>query len=793
MKYFLTYYIFLLCFCSSFDIVAQQTFTVSGVISDAESNETIIGATVRLKDTYIGTVTDINGFFQLRGLQNGEHILEVSHVSYEPKSVPVQVDNKNILLTETLLVPRKVTLDAVSVVELRPEKLGDREVETSLRELSIKAVQLIPAARSDVFSAIKFLPGIKGSSPFSPLVSVRGGDPNENLIMMDGIVLYNPYHVSTSAGVFNTNTIKDIELLVGGFGAEYGGRNSSIINVTTKDGNSSDFRGEFEPTTNRFKGYAEFPVNANSTMTIAGRAYYPVINNFMMYAGTYFFDLNLSYTIRLNPKNRLSFKLFSSRDITQLEFSKFYKYLANSFNDEVLKESFSNFEFINKNKWNNNAASLILRTIISPTLTLRTQVYGSFHQSKNSSLQSYYFEDPETGDLFYNDNYSTDFESYIHDLCGKMSLNWTPDRFQTIKTGIEANTYRFSNSAQMNEFSRGEESADPYLIAGFIEDKIKVGPFILRPGIRFSKYSELSHAGWEPRANAVVQLPDGFEFKASWGVYLQYLTSMNTSEYEFSQMLDYYYPFHQREPLRSVHYIAGFNTSVTETSMLTFDVFYKDMVRLYTFDLSRQETRNGSLGDRLIEGSGTAYGLELMWLGKWKSLSGWLSYTLSRSEREYPGYIGGTSFLSEYDRTHTLKGVLSYQLTERLSYSFACQFMSGHPTTVARTRQTYFYYDPATNSIIPSAQYVDEVKNNTRLPFVIQLDIGIKKRIRKGFGAKLKDFLNAEESYLTVDVQNITFLFRNIEYYMIPGFDNIYIPFGFNYLPFASAGYSIKF
>ncbi len=785
-------FLLIILFIVTLSLNAQQGVTISGVVSDLETNETIIGATVRIKDTYSGTVTNVNGFFQLRGVENGTHILEVAHIAYKTKEIKVTVTGKNLLLEETKLAPESISIDEVSVVELRPEKLGDREVETSVREISMKAVQLIPTARNDVFRALKFLPGIESSSPLSPLVSIRGGDPNENMVMIDGVVLYNPYHVSTSAGIFNTNTVKDIELLVGGFGAEYGGRNSSIINVTTKDGNSNGFHGEFQPTSNHFKGFCEFPVTANSTMTLAARAYYPIAGNFMTYANTYYYDMNLSYTFKLGKRNSMSIKYLTSRDVSKLNVGNFYKYFANSFADEDIKDAFNNLDLNNSNKWNNNAITLINRSILSPTLTLRTQVYGSFHNSDNSSGMRYRITDDETGDVYFNDNYSTNFESYIHDLTAKASLTWIPGVYQTIKIGGEASSYKFFNAAKINDFSKGEESVKPNLLAGFIEDKIKLGPVILRPGVRITKYSGNDDIGIEPRSNILLKLPWDMELKAAWGIYYQYLTSMNTAEYEFTQMLDYYYPFHNREPLKSTHYIVGFNKDIGKTSTLTFDVFYKDMERLYTFDLMAASDGE-SLGDKLLEGSGRSYGVEMMLMGKIKSFSGWLSYTLSRSEREFPGFVGGDTFLSEYDRTHALKGVVNYQLTDVVSYSLALQCMSGHPTTIARTQQVYYYYDPVSNSIIPSTQYVDDKKNNARLPFVIQMDMGLKKRIRSGFGVKLEKFLKADESFLTVDIVNLTFFYRNIEYYSVPGFEDMYFPVGFNYLPSVSFGYSIKF
>jgi hypothetical protein len=769
-----------------------QSYTVSGYVADSITGETVIGVVVLLKGTYKGTTTDVNGFFRLSGIEKGKQTLMFSHLSYQTKELKVSVEDKDILLPETMLNEKKNTIEEVSIVGIGKKNLGDREVETSMQELSVKAITTIPTAGGDVFKAIKYLPGIEGSSPISPLVSVRGGDPGENMIMLDGMTIYNPYHVVASMGIFNTNSIKDVELLLGGYGAEYGGRNSSIINITTKEGNNKGFHGEVTPTTNYFNGYCEFPVTGNSTMTIAARGYYPIILNFLLYSSTWFYDVNLSYNLKLNERNKLTIKFFSSNDQQKLSFNSIYNYIANMFNDEELSNAFKGINISNTNRWKNNAGTVMLHSIISPRLYWETQVYGSFHASNNTSILNFDYKGNDTVQPM-KFRFSSQFKSSINDICIKSSLNYKLAEWNNLKVGLEANNYNFNNQANIDLIENDDEDRKPFLLAYYGEDKIKISSLIIRPGIRFSKYSFSDIAYPEPRLNAVLNLPGDFDIRAGWGIYYQYIISMNTSEYEMSQMLDYYYPLKNVPPARSVHYIAGIGKKLSQFLSLSLDAYYKDISRTYTFDLTQSEIEAFSFSDKLQQGQGKAYGIEALLKGEYSKLSGWTSIGLSRSTRQYPQYNDGREFLSDYDRTLAFKGVCNYQVTEKLSYSASWQVLSGHPITISQTQQSYFYYDPINNNLMWSPQYVTDYKNNARLPMVIQIDVGFKKLIREGFGAKLAKLLHADESYIIGSIQNLTFFRRNIDYYFYVPPLNYYIPFGMNYFPIVNVGYVIKF
>ncbi len=772
--------------------VIAQNYTLSGYVADSLSGETIIGVTVALDGTSKSTVTDSKGFYRLSGVKAGNNRLFFSHITYKSTSISVRVSN-DLLLKEILLEEDKISIKEIAIVGVGNKRLGDREVETSLIGLSLKAIKTIPGAGGDVFKAIKYLPGIEGGSPFSPLVSVRGGDPSENLISLDGVTIYNPYHVVSSAGAFNTNSIKDVEIMLGGFGAEYGGRNSSIINIVTKEGSNKGFHGEFEPSSNNFTGYCEFPVSENSKMTLAGRFFYPIISNFALYSNNWFYDFNLSYVYKINERNKISMKYFTSRDNQDFSIKEIYQYIGNMISDEDVSQVFNNFDISKTNKWKNNAVTLICQSIITPRLIFDSQVYGSFHSSENASGFSFKIHINDSfPDIKYEAN--TRFSSSIDDICFKSSLNWKPTEWNSIKFGFEANNYKFSNSASISNFEKGQENRKPLLFAFFVEDKLKLGSLIVRPGVRMSRYSLTDNYYIEPRVNAVLNLSWNWELKAAWGQYYQYITSMNTSEYEFSQMLDYYYPLQNLKPASSEHFIVGFGKKLNQSLSVSFDAYKKNIKRIYTFNLTQSEIEAYSFADKLQQGHGEANGIEILTKGQYQKLSGWTSLGIGRTTRSYPQYMNGKDFLSDYDKTFTFKGVCNYQLSENLSYSAGWLVLSGRPITISTTSQQYFSYDPNANNLAMSPQYVTREKNNARLTMVIQLDIGFKKQLREGFGAKLKNWLHAKESYVTGSLQNLTFFRRNIDFYMYEPSSNYYLPIGvMNLYPVAVIGYSIKF
>ena len=770
--------------------IYAQHYTISGYIVDKESRETIIGATVVIQGTTKGAATEIQGYFQITGVESGSYTLLISHVSYQPSSRKIMLENKSLLLDEIPLIPNTQILDEISVIGVKPNEIGDKEIETSQLQLTPKAIESIPTARNDVFKAIKYLPGVEGTEPFSPLYSVRGGDPGENRVILDGITIYNPYHFASSAGTFNVQTIKNIDLFIGGFGAEFGGSNSSILHITTKDGNKNELHGEFFPSLMSSKLLLEFPAGKNASMMLGGRYYFDIPSSFLYYNTSYFYDFNASYTNRINNKNWLAIKIFGSKDKTTYEFGKFFGYLGKSF--EI--EAYEDFDMGLDNHWQNFASTVYLKSILTPWMYVKNQVSYSSHKASNFSEMDMVFESPDTTDpydikLYYNNR----FESMIRDIAFKSSVNIKIGNLQTLNAGIDYNSYYFENHVFIMDIDKGKEVREPTKLSVFAEDKIKLGPIILRPGFRYTRYDYVKDYYYEPRVNAVINFSDRFRIKAAYGTYYQYIISMNTMEYEVNQFLDYYYPLRNLKPSKSVHYIFGFEQSVYDKQLKwVTDFYYKDIERTYMFDLTQTEAESFAFSDKLVRGKGTAFGMETKIEGKIQKFSGWIGYSLAYADRSFPHIMNGKRYPYEYNRTHSFNMLINFQVNPRLSYSSTLLIMSGQPRTLESLFQNYYYYNPTNGNVDFYPTYVSDIKNNARLPMVMEWDIGVKKELRKGFGADLKELLNADASYMNITLGNILFFKRNVSWYFPTGQDK-YIPIGFNYIPYINFGYILKF
>ncbi|MBN1782686.1 TonB-dependent receptor [bacterium] len=757
---------------------------ISGIVSDQSTGETIIGVNVMVRGTTQGTATDKNGYFVLAGLPPGNTVLEFRHIAYETRTVPVLLSDQSRILTDIALKSRVLELQDVSIVAERSE-LADLDLETGHRAMTSEAIRRIPAARSDVFRAIKHLPGIEGIDPISPLYVVRGSDTGENLILLDGVPVYNPYHYVSASGLFNVYALKDVELMVGGFGAEYGGRNGSVLYITTREGNNRKLHGEIAPSTTSMNAVVDFPVNRNATMMVSGRWYYDLFSRFLFDMPSYFYDMNGTLTWNIGQRNRLTLRYFHSYDDVDFDSETYFNYLRNTFSTDV----YDDYDFLMKTRWRNQTVSAQLKTILSPGVYWQTLVYRSGFSANNRSLIDFEYE---TGDntriqLFMD----TDIRAGITDQGLRSSLSMRPFSWNELKIGGEWNRYAFVNEVLLNRYSEGKLVNHPGLLALFCEDKLDAGFLTVRPGIRLTR---MGSGAWqtETRLNAAWSLPGGLRLKAAAGNYFQYIVSVNTQEYELSQFLDTYYPLGSLAPSASEQMMVGLETGLFGALQVSLDVYHKNIYRTYTYDYNASPLEAHSFHDKLRRGEGKAYGFELLVKGMMGHTSGWVSYGWSRSTRRVSHIMQNRWHPFDYDRPHALKAVLNVRVSPALEYSMVLGVLSGMPKTLETGYSSYYYFDPLNNEVHIWPQVMTPVKNNIRMPWLLTLDFGVKKRLRNGFGADLARFIGADRAYLNVSIRDILFaLHRNVWFYI--QYDDDLYGVGTNYIPTVSLGYSIQF
>ncbi len=759
--------------------------TLSGHVVDSESGETIIGVNVIALNTELGSSSDVDGFFIISGLAQTESVtIRFSHIGYEEKTIKVNLSVGNHFLSQIRLKPNPVELEAIDVVATRGAVV-QRDMDIGSFEADPILLKEIPQLNKDVFNLIKFSPGVTISDEFSPLYNVRGSDPGENLVQLDGMTIYNPQHFLSAEAIFNPYAIKNIELLVGGFDAEFGGRNASILYLTSREGHKEKLLGEFKPSTSGLEGAVEFPWGNVGTAMVSGRGHSDWFTRVILNAPNHRYDLNSALAIKWK-RTRFRVSIFSAEDYMDYDAGRF----MNTFWPDDTFEDYS-VGWLTQSQ--NLAAGVQSRTILTPKLILETHTYYSGFSVNNHSFMRFTILD-SLRSIDQVLAYETRIKNSIKDRTIKAKLVWFTFGRQQVNMGIELNRFRFSNEYGALSSRDFQVNQDADLNTWFIQDKIEWGPILLKVGIRQSGISPSNTWKKEPRASLAYHRVD-LSIKFAWGKYYQYLTSMNTQDIELAQSVDYYYPLQNRDPLASEHFILGWEHRISNHWEYSVSAYYKDLSTLYRYDYQNTLKSLLSHSASLEKGTGKAYGIESLLRGKWGRLSGWLTYIYSVSKRQYASIQGGNPFLADGDQTHQLKSLLALKINRDITASTTLQFTSGNPNTWETGMVNHFTYDPLENSIGVFSEYITPVKNNVRFPPRMYVDIGWKKKLRSGFGYRLANFIGSDEAVFTMNIKNILFLHRNPWMYIrLPGEGNYaYDPFSFVPLPTINMGYRIKF
>ena len=762
-----------------FMVMPLMAGDISGYVVDKETGETIIGVNVMVVGNGQGAATDVKGFFIIRNLAEGRHTLRFSHIGYEEHSAEYRLSGKNLFISEIPLTPRLIRTEAVEIVGQR-STIIQKDMDISSFEVDPVVLTEVPQLGKDVFKLMKMSPSVTISDPFSPQYYVRGSDPGENLVQLDGMTIYNPQHFMGSNAVFNPYAIKNIEMLVGGFDAEYGGRNSSILNISTREGHQSEVHGEFRPSISGFSGAIEFPAGKNATAMISGRMLTDLTSMVLMESPNLMMDFNGAYLTSFR-KTKIRLSAFYARDYMDYNVD----YMMIYFPDTI----FSDFDegFITNTR--NNAIGVQTSSVLAPNLLLESQIYYSGSSVKNESYLYYSFEDTtyQTDGVL---DYRTRIENSIDDITLKSHLSWYTFGNQSLKLGLEVNCLKFSNRLGSAALETNRRNYFTTFQAVFLQDKIEIGNLLLKIGMRNSRDVQRPEWRQEPRVSASLKLWK-MTLKMAYGHYYQYLTTMDSKNTEFVQFLDYYNSLEGLAPLYSIHHIIGIEGKVSEKIDCSLTAYYKDLKRLYQYGYSSGGTVTDRMG-AIIQGRGESYGFEILFRGEIGKMSGWIGYTYSHGTRNYPSILNGETILFDGDQPHNLKSVLLYKLTEDITASSTFQFTSGFPKTWETGMLMYYYYNPLWNELAGSPSNITPVKNNVRYPSRLNWDVGWKKKLRSGFGYHLAEYLGADDAVFTMTIRNILFLHRDPRYYFyFPGYG--YYGLDLNILPSISAGYSIRF
>ena len=697
-----------------------------------DNGEALIGATVTVPALNLGTITNEDGFYSLT-LPVGEHTVQATYLGFTSLTRQVRVTGNaqqqrlNFSLDTANTELKEVQVEANSL----RQKLNDTRM--SVEMLTTREAKLLPAlfGEVDLIKTLQLKPGVQSGGEGSSGLYVRGGGPDQNLVMVDDAVVYNPSHLFGFFSVFNPDAVKSVELYKGGFPAQYGGRLSSVMEVKLNDGNNEGIRATGGLGIIASRLTVDGPIVKDKlNFTVSGRRTYADIftrqvnrlsegqEDYSPIPDYYFYDLNAKLSYNIGRNDNLTLSGYYGRDFF-------------GFDDDDFKFGFDWGNTMGTLRWrhkfNNNLYATTSLHSTSYEYNIRNEI-DVFQLSLTSAIRDYSFK--TDFDLFLKGGHGIKFgamATHHHFTVGRLSFQAT-DSTLNLGAGTSFNAAEF-----------GAYASDDYAVNAQLS---------LNYGLRLSGFrSNKTYIALEPRFAAKYNLNESTSLKASFASMMQYVHLVSNSG--ASLPTDVWYPSTAGvKPQRSQQAAAGVSKLFGRGRyLLTNEVYYKWMRNQLDFRDGANLFVNDSLQNEFLFGLGRSYGNEI-YLEKIKGrTTGWIGYTLSWTYRKFDGnnplddINGGRWFPTRYDRRHDLSLVVVHQLNKRLSLTGAFVFSSGSPFSIPVARFAFQDVEGKGTSIVP----IYEDRNSYRLSPYHRLDLSAVLKLKPKHG----------ESDLTFSVYNV--------------------------------------
>ncbi|MDG2455589.1 MAG: TonB-dependent receptor [Bacteroidia bacterium] len=729
---------------------AQETFTLSGNVKEAGSQELLLGVTIYTESKSAGTVTNNFGYYALQ-LPTGKHRIIYNFVGYDAVTKEVTISGDKVLNVN--LASAHSEIGEVVVNASKTQKKVSQDVQMSTIEIPIKTIKDIPAlfGEKDVLKVLQLMPGVQSGSEGQSGLYVRGGGPDQNLIILDGATVYNAQHLFGFFSLFNGDALRSVELIKGGFPARYGGRLSSVIDMNMKDGNKEKVTGELGIGVISSKGLIEGPfAKGKGSFIVSGRRTYidvltqPIIRAFNNgnSAGYYFYDLNAKANYEINDKNRVYLSGYFGRD-------KFYlreKY-ENSFDGQ--EQSYTNKVNFG---WGNATGTARWNHLFGPKLFSNTSLIYSFYELAISA------EEESTG----NSDFTLGYGSGITDYTLKQDFDWYANNKHKVKFGLQATHHTFTPDALVvRDISFGLDidrktqytSVETGL---YIEDEWKISNRLKSLyGVRLSTFTtnKVTYVNPEPRVALAYSLKSDVSLKASYATMNQYVHLLSTSGVGLPT--DLWVPATDLvKPQNSQQVAVGMAKDFEKQNFsLTVEGYYKTMNNIIGYKegasfLAIQESDEGlesiSWEENVTSGKGTSYGAEVLLQRKQGRLTGWAGYTLSWTTHQFDELNNGKKFFARYDRRHDISLVGVYELKENITLSATWVYGTGNaitlPISTYQTSELSNVSSPSRDNFYRAngTEYTD--RNAFRMRAYHRADIGVQVMKQKKSGVRTWEF-----------------------------------------------------
>ena len=745
---------------------AQTRYTISGTVTDRASGEHLIGATVRDVKSGKGTVTNTFGFYSLT-LPSDSVLIAITYIGYKADGFQYFLDKNT---TQHVSLEQSSILKEVEIVGERYERIEER-AQMSRIDIPIQQIKNVPAfmGEKDVLKALQLLPGVSAGGEGQSGIYVRGGGPDQNLILLDGVPVYNVSHLFGFFSVFNPDAVKDVSLIKGGFPARYGGRLSSVIEINMKEGNENEFHGEGTIGLIASKLTLEGPIKkGKSSFIVSGRRTYidilarPLIKAGFKADGSegvvgYFFDdVNAKVNYRFSEKDRVYLSFYTGQDKFYLDFGE---------RDEDYEDQFKAGL-----GWGNVTSALRWNHIWSPKLFANTTLTYSRYRFETSN--GYESRELENKTVVSEDKFDLLYFSGINDVAGKIDFDFLPSPDHYIRFGANAILHTFKPGTFRAGYSSFEEGSDTSSFradysqdnvratefAAYVEDDWKINERIrINGGLHFSGFALTGkpYFSLQPRFNARYLLDRGWSLKAGFSTMRQYIHLLTNET--IGLPTDLWLPTTKRvKPQDSWQAAIGTAKTLGQDYEFSVELYYKEMDNVIAFREGSSLLQFEGWEDRVSQGKGTAYGAEFFVQKKRGKLSGWVGYTLSWATRQFDDINFGEVFPYKYDRRHDFEITGSYKFTERFSLAASWVYSTGNAVTLGNSR----YLGPSPyNNFLQETTHTPE-RNNFRMPSYNRLDVGFEFTKKKRRYTRTWAF----GAYNAYNRKNPFFLFTDTEY-----------------------------
>ena len=681
--------------------------TLSGFVADQSNGESLPYATVVLKGQGdpIGTLSNVDGYYAIRGvLADTEYALTISYIGYISFRDTLTLQAGETRRLNVQLQPEPIEVQEIVVEAKRGEE--EQRIQPGFVEIETAQIREMPSiGETDILRTLHLLPGIQAASDISSGLYIRGGGPDQTLILLDQMPLYNPSHAFGFFSTFNPDAIRDMSLHKGAYPAQYGGRLGAVLDVHNKDGNRKGFEASGGVSIIAARLTLEGPIKKGSWMVSGRRTYIDPILSLIRNEDTdvpayYFFDLNAKLNRDFSDNDKVQISGYLGRDNLTFDIDT----------DSFFRIRWGNTAFLGK--WTH---------VFSPAL-FGNFVAASSHYSSKTDLNIL-----DTRILFFNS---------IRDYTLKADLDWFASHDHAISGGVLATRYDFEFVQEFNQDDQLDLREKPNLLSLYMQDHWQPGTATdIRLGVRGNYFSEGARIQIEPRLSMSYRTGN-YRWKAAGGAFHQYLQWVTTEAFSGG---DFWVPLDETvDPGRSWQGVVGVEWEPSERYQATVEAYYTDLANLVVLDNRVAADSDATTSEEVFVSGGTGYatGIEVFLQRRTGRLTGWIGYTLGWTRRTFAELNRGKAFPPKYDRRHDVSFVMQYRVGK---WSFGANYIYGTGQAFTPASARYLLRSPALSQQIEDLTLPADRNSGRLLPYQ-RLDLSVKRRFR-AFGANAEIYV----------------------------------------------------